>query len=334
MQRPAHGGIGRVDRIGVVGKQAILSSHIEDAAPEFPQARASPTTRTVSVCSDDAAHRAINDELMLRSAAGHHHQILADRRDQSCALIKVHPGRATQWEATARTSGRGCETRTNYRSWLNRQQRRTLRGATVATSRHVKLGGGSHEENSGLLRTNKVFFPRRGADISFRQIVIPRRHGESKARASSRRPILVELRKGGDFAAAARRFSMDPGTKEQGGSLGWMRRGQNLDQNFEDAAFALRPGIISDPVETAFGYHLIQVERAQPAEVQIRHILIMPVLEQSDADSAARIGANLHDALEKGTSFDSLQRAWHDKAEERELANFPFDSLPAPIARR
>src|SRR6185436_6598709 len=170
----------------------------------------------------------------------------------------------------------------------------------------------------------------RGASISFRQIVTqPPAKPEAKARALAiADSILTELRKGGDFAAAAKRFSMDPGTREAGGELGWTRRGQNLDQRFEDAAFSLRPGVISDPVETPFGYHLIQVERSQPAEVQVRHILIMPVIDSTDADSAARLAQNLHDAIEHGASFDSLQRIWHDKTEEKELVGFPFDSLP------
>jgi len=54
----------------------------------------------------------------------------------------------------------------------------------------------------------------------------------------------------------------------------------------------------------------------------------MPVIDSTDADSAARIAANIHDAIERGASFDSLQRIWHDNTEERELNGFPFDSLP------
>jgi peptidyl-prolyl cis-trans isomerase SurA len=141
--------------------------------------------------------------------------------------------------------------------------------------------------------------------------------------------ILVELRKGADFATAARRFSMDPTSKELGGSLGWVRRGQGLDQKFEDMAFMLRPGVVSDPVETSFGFHLIQVERSQPAEVQVRHILIMPAVDTADADSALRVARRVHDAIEAGASFDSAQRIWHDKVEEREVPPIPLENLPA-----
>jgi len=63
----------------------------------------------------------------------------------------------------------------------------------------------------------------------------------------------------------ARRFSQDPGSKDQGGELNWFRRGVMVPE-FERVAFALRPGIISDPVETAFGYHIIQLDDVRPAK--------------------------------------------------------------------
>ena len=229
----------------------------------------------------------------------------------------------------------GFETPDEYRSWLTEQQRRALLRRELLSKQRgkgaLKAVSPTEKEIRDYFERNKRFFPTRGSAISFRQIVTqPPAKAAARARAYAiEDSILTELRKGGDFATAAKRFSMDPGSREAGGELGWMRRGQNLDQRFEDAAFSLRPGVISNPVETAFGYHLIQVERAQPAEVQIRHILIMPIIDSTDADSAARISANLRDAIEGGASFDSLQRVWHDKTEERELIGFPLDSLPA-----
>jgi parvulin-like peptidyl-prolyl isomerase len=70
--------------------------------------------------------------------------------------------------------------------------------------------------------------------------------------------ILKRARAGEDFAALAKQYSDDPGSKDKGGDLGWFGRGQ-MDKQFEDAAFALKDNQISDIVETRYGYHIIQV---------------------------------------------------------------------------
>ena len=75
-------------------------------------------------------------------------------------------------------------------------------------------------------------------------------------------PILERARSGEDFAALAREFSDDFATKQSGGDTGFFHRGQ-MAPDFEDVAFRLQPGEISDPVETAFGVHIIRVEERQ-----------------------------------------------------------------------
>ncbi len=79
--------------------------------------------------------------------------------------------------------------------------------------------------------------------------------------------IKQRLEQGEDFSELAKQFSEDPGSKAQGGDLGFIKKGL-LEKNFEDAAFALPEGKISDPVETPFGYHLIQVIAIKPAVPQ------------------------------------------------------------------
>jgi peptidyl-prolyl cis-trans isomerase D len=74
--------------------------------------------------------------------------------------------------------------------------------------------------------------------------------------------VLKELRAGGDFAALARKYSQDPGSARQGGDLGWALRGAYV-QAFADKVFAMKPGEISDPVKTQFGYHIIRLEEVQ-----------------------------------------------------------------------
>src|SRR5919106_1531253 len=175
----------------------------------------------------------------------------------------------------------------------------------------------------------------RPATLSFRQIVVtpaPSDAAKAKTRAQAD-SIVLELRRGADFATAARRFSQDPGSKEQGGSLNWFRRGVMVPE-FERVAFSLKPGVVSDPVESPFGFHIIQVERTQPAELQARHILLIPEIDSAKVDSARALASRLHQLVSRGAPFDSLQRIYHDPAGgEREAENVPEDKLPEAYAK-
>ena len=91
------------------------------------------------------------------------------------------------------------------------------------------------------------------------------------------RDLLAEIRAGGEFAALARSHSDDPGSAERGGDLGFFGRGRMV-KPFEEAAFALEPGAISEPVRSQFGWHILKVEERKGEgdglEVRARHILL------------------------------------------------------------
>ena len=88
------------------------------------------------------------------------------------------------------------------------------------------------------------------------------------ASAQEARDILTQLQGGSDFAALARQYSLDPSTKESGGDLGFFPRGTLIVPEVEDAAFALSVGQISDVVESAMGFHILQIlERVQDKQL-------------------------------------------------------------------
>ncbi|MBN1641861.1 MAG: peptidylprolyl isomerase [Anaerolineae bacterium] len=98
--------------------------------------------------------------------------------------------------------------------------------------------------------------PTKAEQVHARHILVA---AEGDARA-----LLSELESGADFAAVAREHSLDPSTKESGGDLGFFPRGTLVVPEVEDVAFSLPVGQVSNVVQSAMGYHIIQVVERVP----------------------------------------------------------------------
>jgi peptidyl-prolyl cis-trans isomerase D len=121
-----------------------------------------------------------------------------------------------------------------------------------------------------------------------------------RARAES---LLKQTRSGADFAALARQHSQDEGSAEQGGDLDYFGRGRMV-KEFEDVAFELEPGQISDIVRSQFGFHIIKVVDKKPAVTrpldgvkdQIAEQLAFERAEAQAAEQAAALDREINRA--------------------------------------
>ena len=93
------------------------------------------------------------------------------------------------------------------------------------------------------------------------------------------------IKKTSTFESLAADYSQDPGSKNSGGSLGFVRRG-SLVTPFEVVAFNLSPGEISKPVKTDFGYHIIETQEIRGDRIKVRHILMSPPTTEKDESAA------------------------------------------------
>jgi peptidyl-prolyl cis-trans isomerase SurA len=333
-----------VDRVvAVVGNRPVLASQVDEEI-------FSRQSQGMKLPSDPAGIRAVRHEIV-SSIIDEELLVQQAQRDTAITVTdeeiatgveeqvrKVRSNFSSEVDYASELRKAGFQTPEEYRRWLTDQQRRAaFQNRLIEKLRNedkLKPVAPTEKEMKQFFEEQKSTLGTRPATLSFRQIVVtpepsPAAKAKTRAQADS---IVLELRRGADFATAARRFSQDPGSKEQGGSLNWFRRGVMVPE-FERVAFMLKPGVVSDPVESPFGYHIIQVERVQPAEVQARHILLVPDIDSAHVDSARVLADSVHSALLAGASFDSLQRLYHDRSAERDAENVPVNKLPENYAK-
>jgi len=128
---------------------------------------------------------------------------------------------------------------------------------------------------------------------------------EDEAKAKE---LAEKIAKGGDFAALAKEHSKDPGSKDQGGDLGFFGRGQMVPE-FEKAAFETEKGKVSAPVKSAFGWHIVKVEdkrtKEPPSFDSVKDRILGSLLQQK----AQSIGTELRNKAKIEYVAEDLKKA-------------------------
>jgi peptidyl-prolyl cis-trans isomerase SurA len=132
------------------------------------------------------------------------------------------------------------------------------------------------------------------------------------------RDIRERIIMGEPFEQVARSASDDPSVKINGGNLGYFTVFQMI-MPFEDAAYRLRKGEISEPVRTPYGYHIITItgKRSSVGKIKVAHIMksVPPGADEKDAKKAEEEIRNIYDQLQKGASFSELAAKYSDHKE-------------------
>jgi peptidyl-prolyl cis-trans isomerase C len=104
--------------------------------------------------------------------------------------------------------------------------------------------------------------------------------------------ILADLKKGGDFVVIAKEKSKDPGSKDNGGDLGYFTKDQMVPE-FAEAAFKLDKDQLSDPIKTQFGWHVIKVEdkrsRQAPEFEKVKDQVEQYVVRKAQSDLVTKL---------------------------------------------
>jgi peptidyl-prolyl cis-trans isomerase SurA len=321
--------IGRI--IAVVGDSAILNFDLQNAllareaqGQQLPEA--GPARERLV---QELLEERINELVLVQAAL----------RDTSIIIQDEQINRAVQAEIDERQAALGGPvafeqalaqsgmTMIAYRDLLTQQQRRrSLIDQFIA--RRMQGRKPPPISDQALQQAYEQRLPqleRRPATVTFQQVVVrtqpsPEDLARTKLRADS---IFERIRNREDFEQLARRVSED-GTRERGGDLGFFRR-NDMVREFANVAFSLRPGEVSAPVLTQFGWHIIKVERVRGAEVQARHILIRHQLTDADAQRARARADTVMQRMQAGADVAELARQYGDRDEQVRIGPYPVD---------
>jgi len=328
------GGGATVDRtVAVVGDSVILASEIQEQILRLQ-------AQGVELPNDPVAQDSLRREL-LQSLITEQLVIQAAIQDTTLTVEESRIDDIVEEEVQRRMQAFGSEaamrealssqgmTMSTFREMIRSDARRQhLQNQFMARleqrDRTVPV---SEEELRAFFEENRDRLGPREASVTFEQIILrptPADSARDEARARAE-DVLEMLRTGeGTFDELAREYSEDPGTRDEGGDLGFFRRGQMVPA-FEEVAFSLREGETSGIVETPFGFHIIRVERIRSGERRARHILIRSQIGEEDIERARVLAEEVAQQLQDGVPFDSLQERYGDPEQP--------DSLTVPVNR-
>ena len=184
---------------------------------------------------------------------------------------------------------------------ITEQYQQQLLGSIAVTRFDVK----------DFYNTHKDSLPRLPMRVKIRHLLVSVLPGDEakKETVSFLLNLKKELAAGASFSDFAKAHSLDPGSKNNGGELGWVSRG-SLVQGFETVAFTQVVGVVSDPIETEFGYHIIETLEKLGGKIRVRHILMSPEITPADQELAFGLANTYADSIATIETFKEMVKKY------------------------
>jgi len=220
------------------------------------------------------------------------------------------------------TSGPDFERRLAY--WSTRAKRDAFYEASVKGAIGEGLVRGIYDD--------KVKMIPKEDEIDARHILV---ESEDKAKE-----VLGKVEKGEDFAKLAEAYSSDPGSKANGGKLGYFSKGQMV-KEFEEAAFALKKGEVSKPVQSKFGWHIIKVddrrEKALPTYEEVKDQIVDGMVQQKGQQVATElrekaeidyVDAEIREEVRQETAIAAARKKLQEEQLEEQIKKMEQEGQP------
>lgn len=325
--------------VAVVGSEIILKTDVDGQAEAYAQ-RFPSINKSDPKLRESILDQLINERLIMMAAQEDTNIIVTEdeitqRMDYQIQMLVQQVGSEKRIEDIYGMS----------MSKIKREFRDEIRKALLIEKMRQKKFSNVKAMKSDVDEFFKEFkdsIPAVPTRIDLYHIVIHVRPSDEQKREAHNLAIHIRdsIVKGGSFADFARRYSGDPGSAVNGGDLGFVEKGKFVPA-FETAAFGLDPGQMSEPVETPFGWHIIQLIEKTSTTINCRHILIKVTQNESDRAQVVNELNNIKKRVTDGEDFETLARELTDEKETQgfggsmgqlELERMPEDMRTAVAA--
>lgn len=291
----------------IVGKEIILISEINQLTQLMVlsyKLNPDKDIEKIKVIKDQAMQSLIDQKILLEKAE--EDSILVSDREIDYALdqqIESIIQRAGSEEKAEKLVGFSIkEMRKNYRDEI--KNRLLVEKIKSEKFGNIKV---SRREVLDFYKVYKDSLPVQKESVNISHILIKLKPGEKEYNKAIKKlkKILEDIKNGADFVEMAKRYSDDPGTRDRGGELGFVKRGSLL-KEFEEVAFQLKPGEISDIVQTELGFHIIQLLERRGEKIRVRHILISPKISELDEKNVIKKLNKIKIEIDNGADFNEM----------------------------